>query len=170
MRRFGLTPTFREAIGEIVYTDSGAHEKNMGSDFLARIQASGAIVNTEKWSTPRVFNMGACSTSGAKVQVTCDRAAVVDTEVHIRPGTSLKLRKLRWLVRKQYLRGPLLAHPIMEALGLITNQVLAAAAVRYSGSVDADVLEIQETKQITGRTSCVLDGVFHTKGFDCIDD
>lgn len=142
----------------------------MGPPLLAHTHEAPAAVSIEKLSKLRIFNMAACSTSSAQSILTSKRAAVIDTKVHIPDGTSLKLRRMRWLITTHSVPGPLLWRQLLPTLGLNTNQFLAAAAGKYAGRVNVDALAIHGTLHGTGRTSRVSEGLFHTNDGDYNDE
>lgn len=64
----------------------------------------------------------------------------------------------------QELSDPLLGRPVLEALGLSTREILAAAADRFCGSVDMERLVGTFAEEGDGRVSRVMEGVFHADG------
>ncbi len=84
--------------------------------------------------------MAACNPDGKRVKLVCTRALVSDAELHIRHGTAVTLRGVRWLVTDQTVLEPLFGRPLLEALGLNTRNILAASAEKHSGAVDVPTL------------------------------
>ncbi len=79
--------------------------------------------------------------------------------------TAVTLRGIRWLVSDQKVGEPLLGRRLLEALGLNTVNVLAAAVEKNSGSVDVSNLFGTNTDVAQkGRISCVFEGVCHSGG------
>ena len=109
--------------------------------------------------------MAASDETGKPSVLTCKQAATVDTELHIRHGAALMLRGMRWLVTDQKCDEPLIGRPVLESLGLNTEEILAAAAERHGGEVDMSNL-FPETSNHDGpgRVSRVFEGVYHVDG------
>lgn len=121
--------------------------------------------NVEDLPRPRHFDLAACNTDGKPAKLVCNHALTVDVELHIRYGTALTLRGLRWLVTDQPAGEPLLGRPVLEALGFNTRDTLAAAAEKHSGVVDVSTLFDDKTDfDDNGRVSRVLEGVYHAEG------
>jgi len=75
------------------------------------------------------------------------------------------LRGVRWLVTEQAVGDPLLGRPVLEVLGLNTRNILAAAAEKYSGTVDvAALLDETDAAAQVSKVSRILEGVFHADG------
>ncbi len=136
----------------------------MDSTMLDKIQAEGVEIEVQKLDPPRTFDMAADTTDGKRARLICSKAACLDVELHIRHVSALKLRYLRWLISDQRLGEPLLRRPVLERLGLNTRDILAAAAERFAGCVDATLLPVSDHGSGEGRVSRVLDGVFHADG------
>ncbi len=109
--------------------------------------------------------MAACNPGGKRAKLVCTGSLVLDAELHIRHGTDLTLRGIRWIVTDQTVGEPLLGRPLIEALRLNTRNILAAAAEKHSGAVDVATLfgTNPEVSQ-DGRISRVLEGVYHAAG------
>lgn len=72
------------------------------SEFNAeKFKESGVEYSIETVPTKSVFKMAASLPNGEPDSLICDKAVVVDTELHIRHGSALLLRRVRWLVTKQ---------------------------------------------------------------------
>lgn len=101
----------------------------------------------------------------------CSRAVTIDTDLLIRHGSALTERNMRWIVTNQIVDEPLLGRPLLEALGLNTREILAAAADKHHGQVDVSTLCQQYIDlQPDGRIARVLEGFFHADGgFDDSD-
>lgn len=81
--------------------------------------------------------------------VECDREVTIDTELLIRHGKSLLIRKLKWFVAVDEVEEALLGRPIQEALRLNTKQILEALCDRLEGALDAcEVILDQEYPRI----------------------
>lgn len=107
--------------------------------------------------------MAANFPDGKPATITLKKAVVVETELHIRHGTALKFRGVRWLVTDQIFWDPLLGHPLLEALGLNTRNFLAAAAARNSGVVELSSL-FSSDNESHGKAAHILEGVYHADG------
>lgn len=73
----------------------------------------------------------------------------------------MKLGNVKWLVTDQQNSEPSMGEPIVDALGLNTDELIATAADRFAGSVDAQALIGWIDRQTEGRVSPIMDGVFH---------
>lgn len=115
----------------------------------------------EKLVRPRKFDMAASLPDGKPSFLLCNEVITIDVELHIRHGSALTLRGVRWLVTDQAVGEPLLGRPVLEFLGLNTRDILAAAAEKHSGAVD-----IPEYLKATpeGKVARILDGVYHSEG------
>ncbi len=60
----------------------------------------------------------------------------MDVELKIRHGKSLLLRNAIWKITKQETSDILLGRPTLDALGLKTKEILAAACDRFNGTID----------------------------------
>lgn len=161
-----LTATFGETLRTTICADNGADANIMDKKLLTSLKNTKAYQHVETLPKPQLFNMAASTTSGEPSNLLCTQAVTVDTELHIRHGTTLKLRRLRWLVTDQKVPEPLLGRPILEALGLDTKRILSAAADKYAGCVDADALIKSSQRLGTGRVSRVSEDVFHSNDND----
>lgn len=65
-------------------------------------------------SQSRVFEIAAHVPDRKRVELVCKIEAVIDTELHIRHGSSLLLRNVSWLITDQHVETPLLGRPIEE--------------------------------------------------------
>ena len=112
----------------------------MDASLASKLENMGAIESTELLSPPRELTMAATLQNGEKSVINRMKVATIHTELHIRHGTALVLRNLRWYVTAQNVGEPLLSRPVLEALGLSTRNVLASAAERYAGVTDVSEL------------------------------
>lgn len=108
--------------------------------------------------------MAARNQDGSERTISCDQAVTIDTQLHIRNGSSLILRGLRWIITSQAVGEPPIGRPVLEALGLDCHKVLAAAADRLCGTVDISALVGNQAENNSRRIGRVLDGVFHADG------
>lgn len=159
-----FSATFANKVRTTVCADIGADASLMDTALLDTIQRAGIDALVEKLTPPRTFNMAASNSDGSTNTISCDQAVTINTQLHIRHGSALILRGLRWLVTSQSVGEPLLGRPVLEALGLDCHKVLAAAADRHGGSVDISTLVGSQSDFSTGRIGRVLDGVFHADG------
>lgn len=150
--------------------DNGSDGNIMDEKALQSIIQTGAEVEVKSLKQPRVFEMAAHVPDGKKAELVCKKEAVIDTELHIRHGSSLLLRNVAWLVTNQQVETPLLGRPIQEALGLNTRELLEAAADRFAGGFDAERMLASLTKQGDGRVSRITEGVFHSEGGEQVED
>lgn len=165
-----FTAVFGSKYRNQVCADNGADTNILDNATLRRIMASGVDLEVETLAQARVFDMAAVNADGASARLTCKHSVSIDTELHIRHGSTLRLRNLKWLVTDQRVTDPLLGRPILEALGLNTRELLAAAADQFCGSVDAERLIGAITDTGDGRVSRVMEGVFHADGGEDVEE
>jgi len=156
-----FTAVFGGKHRDTVCADTCASTNLMDSELLSKLELSGVSIQVENLPHPRVLLMAAELPDGNKAEILCRRVATIDTELHIRHGTALMLRNLRWNITDQRVGEPLLGGPMLEALGLNTRNILAAAAAKYSGTVDVTALVGDDTHYGESRISRVMDGIFH---------
>lgn len=159
-----FSATFGNKIRSTVCADIGADANILGNSMVKKFKESGVEFSVETLPTKSVFEMAASLPNGEPASLMCDKAVVVDTELHIRHGSALVLRGVRWLVTNQSVGEPLLGRPLLEALGLNTQEILSAAAEKYSGAVDVSTLMDKDDKPPKGRVARILEGVYHAKG------
>jgi hypothetical protein len=118
----------------------------MPRELFDTLVAKGAKMSVSKFEIPRKYGLAA-STSGAgdEIFVECDTLAILTTSLHIRHGSTLTIRNVSWYVAKQQVPEALLGRPILEALGLNTKELLAAACDRFNGVADAEQLLTPES-------------------------
>lgn len=150
--------------------DNGADNNIIDQRTLQSIREAGVDVEVVDLNRLREFEMAACDVKGNKTKLVFLKQDRLDTELHIRHGSSLLLRNLVWLVTERYVTTPLLGRPILEALGINTRELLAAAADRFSGSVDADQMLATLDERGDGRVSRLMEGVFHSEGGEHEED
>ena len=73
---------------------------------------------------------------GKKLDLICTTQAVMDTELHMCHVATLLIRNFPWLVTSQKVGTQLFGRPIQDTLGLNNSDLPAAAAGRFSGSLD----------------------------------
>lgn len=160
---------FVVAVVESLCADIGADANLMGADLLPRISSSNGKVVVENLIPKKIFNLAAEAPDGTSLRLTCEKVVTMDVDVHIRHGTALKIRNVRWLISEQRVPEPLLGRSILEFLGLNTAEFLAAAPNRSTGVIDAKNLAELDQSLGEGRVSRVLEGVFHVDGNDDVN-
>lgn len=81
---------------------------------------------------------------------------------HIRQGTNLNSRHLRWLVSDLDVPQSLLARSIIGVLGPETNGILTGAADKYAGTIYSDQRTMRMYQIGTGKWVRVPERVYHT--------
>lgn len=99
--------------------------------------------------------------NGNPAELVITREITVDVELHIRHGTSLILRNVRWLVTDQLVGESLLGRPILEALGMDTSEILSGAAEKHYNSI---LFDTTFSCDQSGCSSRVLEGVYNADG------
>eukprot|EP00171_Calliarthron_tuberculosum_P004706 IDg4706t1 len=74
------------------------------------------------------------------------------------------LRKLLWHVSVEDMNEPLLGRPILEALGLNTKELLAAACDRLEGDVDATDILLANDYADGSCAKTIASGLYHATG------
>lgn len=161
-----FTATYGGKVQEILCADNGSDMNLMGADLLKRIQTNGGKVVVTKFKNPLLYSMAANLDDGKSARISCTRRAVMDTELHIRHGKTLVLKNLKWMVTDQQVDEPLLGRPVLEALGLNTSDILAAAADKQHGIFDA--AQFEDDNEVSGGrvARTMYTGVFHSDGGD----
>ena len=116
------------------------------------MKKAGAKHKVETLVQPREFEMAAKLAEDTYPMIKSENIFTVDTELHIRHGSSLTLRGVLWLVTDQTVGQSLLRRPVLDFLRLDTREILAAAADRYSGA--AYIPKIMDATPVpTGRVA-----------------
>lgn len=136
----------------------------MNAKMLVKIQKASTNIKVEKLPTQKTFNMVARNSDGSRTTISCGKAVTLDTDLHIRHGSALILRSLRWLVTPKAVQEPLLGRPVLESLGLDCHKVLAAVVDRHGGAIDVSTLVGNESDFSPGCIGRVLDGFFFSDG------
>lgn len=158
-----FTATFGERHRAKICADTCSDDNILDHAMMAEFKKSGVEHAVETLLRPRIFDMAANLPNGKRASLTCKKAVTVDTELHIRHGTALTLRGVRWLVTDQLVGDPILGRPVLEILGLNTRDILAAAAEKHCGIIDiAQILDAKTEPQ--GKVARILEGVFHADG------
>ena len=160
-----FTATFGERHRASVCADTCSDDNILDLNILRDFKKAGVEHTLEDLIRPRTFYMAANLPDGKPAALTCKQVVTVDTELHIRHGSALTLRGVRWLVTNQAVGDPLLGRPILEALGLNTRDILAAAAEKHAGVVDvAALFGAGSYHKPRGKVARILEGVYHADG------
>ncbi|CAN8061403.1 unnamed protein product [Agarophyton chilense] len=159
-----FTVTLDEKFRTTVCADIGSAATLKDTSILERARKAGVDASVVKLVPPRKFEMAAKNPDGSHTIIECTHAATIDTELHIRHGSTLVLRNLRWLVTPQIVDEPLLSRRLLEALGFDCQKVMQAAADRFGGSVDVSSILGNKCDFGTSRIGCIIDGVYHADG------
>ncbi|CAN8076723.1 unnamed protein product [Agarophyton chilense] len=92
-----FTATLDEKFRTTVCADIGSATTLMDTSTLERARKAGVDASVVKLVPPRKFEMAAKNPDGSPTIIECTHAATIDTELHIRHGSALVLRNLRWL-------------------------------------------------------------------------
>ena len=103
-----------------VCADGGLDETMIDDHRVSDIRNSGAVIRIRPLEKEIVLNMAADAPGGTPTQIKYHSELTADTDIHVRHGSSLRIRNLRWLVTKKRLAEPLLGCPLLEALSLDT--------------------------------------------------
>lgn len=120
-----------------ICANNGADGNVTDGRTLHAIEGTGADVEVERLNSPLVFEIVAATSDGRRTTLMCTKTTCINTKLKTRHGSALVLRNLRWLITEQPLSDSLLGCPLLEALEQRTGAVLAAAADRFAGSIDA---------------------------------
>ena len=160
-----FTATFGERHRATICADTCSDDNILDRYMLQAFKKAGVEHTVEELPRPRTFNMAAHLPNGKPAPLTCRQVVTADTELHIRHGSALILRGVRWLVTDQAVGDPLLGRPLLEALGPNTRDILAAAAEKHAGVVDVSALVGTDPANApSGRVARILEGVYHADG------
>ena len=160
-----FTATFGECHRATICADTCSDDNILDQHMLLEFKKAGVEHSVEDLPRPRTFNMAAKLSDGKSAALTCKQIVTVDTELHIRHGSALTLRGVRWLVTDQTVGDPLMGRPLLEVLGLNTRDILAAAAEKHSGAVDVSTLFATAPEHSpSGKVARILEGVYHADG------
>lgn len=159
-----FSATFDDKFRHTICTDIGADTSIMDSTTVQQLESHDVSFTSTTLNTPVKFNMAATSPDGDYLHIECHQLITLNVDLHVRHGTALKLRNVRWHVTHQTVSEPLLGRPVLEALGLNTTKLLCAAAERFNGPIDlSSVADIAPDGSQVAR---VKDSVFHHDGGD----
>lgn len=96
-----------------------------------------ARIHVTKFETAKQFGLASQKNErGEEMFVTCDKQVMMNRELFIRHGCYLELRNVKWYVAMSDMSEPILGRPILEAFGIHTRDILAAAVDKVGSSVD----------------------------------
>lgn len=136
----------------------------MGEELLRRWQRAGADIQVADLPRPIRFEMAASTTpKGETAEIVCNRTAIIHLELHVRHGTTLVLRNLRWVITKQNVGEPLLGRPTLGTLGFNCADILASAADRLNGETDLVDPHPELIPNVEGKVARLTqESVFHS--------
>lgn len=73
------------------------------------------------------------------------------------------IRSITWFVTDQEMDEPLLGRAVLEALGLGTQELLAAACDRHQGLVDAADIVTADERNDASVARIISQGIFHSE-------
>lgn len=103
--------------------------------------------------------MAASGTAVSPSLLNCNRELLVNNNLHVRRGTAVILRELRWFLSEQRIKEPILGHPILEDMGMDCRRTLEAAAERDHEVFDATC--IRRPRELGMRVGMITEGVYH---------
>ena len=155
--------TFGEKIKITVCTDTCADDNIMDSKTLATLESESVDMKVETLQKPRKFYMAASLPDGNPAVMIITKTVTLNMELHVRHGTAIVLRNMKWLVTDQHMTEPLIGRPILQALGLDARKILQSAADRLNGSFDFSSI-LQNDEKPTGTVARLFEGIYHSSG------
>lgn len=149
---------------EIVFYDNWVDGNILENRKLRKIINAELNLDIEILLNLRWFYMATYTTESRNPTLVCERMVSIDIELHIRRGSDLILRNLKWLVTDQKLAEPLVGRKMLQALGLRTYSLLYAAVDIFSGIVDAQIPLGTLEEHVKSRVPRVFEGRFHEDG------
>lgn len=104
--------------------------------------------------------MTAESHDGTPCKPICTELLKLHIELHIRHGSALNLRNMKWSVKEQHTNEPLIERPVLEPSGLHTENILSTTAECHSDVFD--VPEATDTVAYGTRVAGIYSGIFHS--------
>lgn len=149
----------------VLCADGGSDINLMPQELFTCLLSEGAEMRVSHFQQVRQFGLGTKdSVDKSDISVACDKMAVMTVELIVRHGKSLTLRNLPWYVTSQKMEEPLLGRPVLEALGLDTKKLLAAACDRLHGVFDMGGVIDEEPQVCTKIARVMFQGVFYSDG------
>lgn len=99
--------TFGGHYRSTICADNCSDDNILDTHMLSEFKRSGVDHVTENLPRPRHFDMAASLPDGRPASLICHKIVTVDTELHIRHGSALVLRGVRWLITDQAVGEPL---------------------------------------------------------------
>ena len=133
---------FAKKVKTILCAAGGSDINLISPEVLQDLLEKGARVKVKEFESPKQFGLAAKNNQkGEEVFVTCNKQVVMNIELFIRHGCFLELRNIKWYVAMSEMAEPILGRPILEALGINTRDLLAAAVDKVGSSLDVSHLD-----------------------------
>lgn len=147
-----------------VCADNEADGNVMDTLTRKELEVTGTDITVQKLNRPPVFEMAAALANGECAFLNSKITVSVYIEQKIRHGAVLVSRNVIWLVTEQSVAERLLGRLLLEALGLNTRELLAAAADRFARSIYSERLVGTFANKGDGRVSRIMEGVLYPHG------
>lgn len=89
-----FTATFHESLRTSVCVDPGSDAPIMDEDTLQKMEAAEVSMKVASLPNVRSFDMAVASVDDMRPRINCDRVATIDTEIHIKHGSALVVRRM----------------------------------------------------------------------------
>lgn len=150
-------------------TDNEGDGNILNKEILSRIGVAEEDLAVESLRTLRILGMAAANADGERERLICKGMVSMDTELHIRHGSSLRLRNLKWLVTEQRVFDPFMGLPVLEALGFNNPDLILATADQFGWSIVTYRIIGSFKESGNGGMSRVMEGVFHAEGGEDVE-
>lgn len=136
---FGFFPAVSvQKLQEAHLVDNWAEANVLAHATLQRIVKSAVDVRLQELKPPTVFDTASSTPSRKRSQIICCSKESIGIELLIQHGSSVLIQKVPWPIEQQQIFKPLLGKPLQELLGLKTEELLAAVAVRFRSCIYAE--------------------------------
>ena len=153
---------FSKKFKTILCADGGSDINLISPEILQHLFEKGARVKVTESESPKQFGLAAKNNQkGEEVFVTCNKQVEMNIELFIRHGCFLELRNIKWYVAMSEMAEPILGRPILEALGINTRDLLAAAVDQVGSSLDVSHLDGYQGSPGGSIARILNEGIYH---------
>lgn len=158
-----LTTTFASKVRSTTRTGMGSAITRMYRGLVARVERRCDASSPDgESSTPTQH--GSQQSRRMETVITCNRAVIFDSQLHIRHGSVPVLHETCWLGGSELVGEPLLDLLLLEAHGPHCHKAFSAVADRHGGTVDVSTLVASRVDSISEPVSRILNGESHADG------
>ena len=153
---------FAKKVKKILCADGGSDVNLISPEILQDLLEKGTRVKVTEFESPKQFGLAATNNQkGEEIFVTCNKQVVMNIELFIRHGCFLELRNIKWYVAMSEMAEPILGRPILEALGINTRFLIAAAVDKVGSSLDVSHLDGYQGSPGGSVARVLNEGIYH---------